>query len=357
MLLKRLQLQNFRNITFASLTLSHGVNLIHGRNASGKTSLLEAIYFIGHLRSFRTSSLSEIINNQTETLEVTCRIGNGDRIIPVGIRRSKDNLQVRADQQNINRAADLAALFPVIAIHPESYRLINGSPAQRRQYMDWGVFHVEHAFFGAWQDYRKALSQRNAALKSGQGRKLCGLWNITLAETADHIDRLRGNYLEALRPEILSLAENFFPGMDIRMDYRRGWKEGLELNDVLDSHFDLDKKRGFTQSGPHRAEIVFEIGGQSVQHGVSRGQQKLMVALLKLAQARQYAAASGRPCVLLYDDLAAELDSHHRSVVLHELSRMPVQLFVSAIDRIQVDVSAWHSAAVFHVEHGQVSAD
>ena len=115
---------------------------------------------------------------------------------------------------------------------------------------------------------------------------------------------------------------------------------------------DRDLKRGVTQSGPHRAELQIQVDGKSAQTGISRGQQKVLVALLKLAQVQQFTASSNRHCILLYDDLAAELDKNHRSQVLTVLKSMPTQLFLTAIEPEQMDLKDWPDVTVFHVEHG-----
>ncbi len=176
MQLSDLKIRDFRNLVDVELEPCSGVNLISGQNASGKTSLLEAIYYLSHLRSFRTVYLSDLINHQADRLQLFAKaVDSQHNLVPIGIERSRHALQVRARQKPVQRVADLTALFPVLAIHPDSYRLITGSPSERRAYLDWGVFHVEHGFFEAWQRYKKALSQRNAALRAAQRRRYCQL--------------------------------------------------------------------------------------------------------------------------------------------------------------------------------------
>ena len=190
--LKHLQIKNFRNLEDVELTPVKGVNLILGDNASGKTSLLEAIYYLSHIRSFRTPYVTDLILRNSNYLQLVANIETSDNLsIPLGIRRSRNKSEIRVNKQPIKRVSDIAAQFPVLAIHPDSYKLITGSPTQRRQYLDWGVFHVEHGFFKAWQRFRKALMQRNAALKSKQKFDVCQLWNNEINNTAHYIDELR----------------------------------------------------------------------------------------------------------------------------------------------------------------------
>ena len=192
MRLKKLQIKNFRNLQDVELTPVSGINVIYGENASGKTSILESIYYLSHLRSFRSKNINDIIQRDKDALQLVSRITTKDQNeIPLGVSRSKDKLVVRANKEPVKRVADVASLFPVISIHPDSYLLITGGPSERRSYIDWGVFHVEHSFFNAWQRFRVALNQRNAALKSRQESSFCKLWDKELAQSAEMIDKNR----------------------------------------------------------------------------------------------------------------------------------------------------------------------
>jgi DNA replication and repair protein RecF len=352
--LSQLQITDFRNLKTVELEPVAGINLITGKNASGKTSLLETIYYLSHVRSFRSLQVADLINRDASYLQLVAKIRNDQGEMPLGIRRSKTRMQIRCNQQPVKRVADLAAQFPVLAIHPDSYRLITGSPEERRQYLDWGVFHVEQGFFDIWQRYRKALSQRNAALRQKQAEKFCVLWDREIEQSANQIDSFRQAYFNKLDLYFKQLVARFFPAQDLMIEYRRGWNRDKSLSELMEQHFAKDCKQGFTYYGPHRADLVIRVQGQSAQTGISRGQQKLLVALLRLAQAQQFTAMKKQSCILLYDDLAAELDEKNRGLILAELASMQVQLFVTAIEAGQVDIAAWELKKMFHVEQGQL---
>ena len=356
MRLTQLNITNFRNIENAELTPVQGVNLIIGNNASGKTSLLEAIYYLSHVRSFRTQHVTDLIQRQNPYLQLVANIETiEEQTIPLGIRRSRNKSQIRVNKQPIKRVSDIAAQFPVLAIHPDSYKLITGNAAQRRQYLDWGVFHVEHGFFQAWQRFKKALAQRNASLKSKQKFEVCQLWNQEINNTAHYIDQLRQQYFDKLLPYFIFLTKQFFTDDIIDIEYKRGWSDDKQLIELLEENLQKERLRGYTTTGPQRAEITIKVNNQSAQTCISRGQQKTLVALMRLAQAMQFTEATKKPCVLLYDDLAAELDEKHRNQILAVLSTMNIQLFLTAIEKQQIDLSAWPVKRMFHVEHGQLS--
>ena len=353
MRLAQLQIKNFRNLQDVKLTPVHGVNLILGDNASGKTSLLEAIYYLSHVRSFRTQYVTDLILRHSPYLQLVANIETSDNsVLPFGIRRSRNKSEIRINKQPVKRVSDIAAQFPVLAIHPDSYKLITGSPSERRQYLDWGVFHVEHGFFKAWQRYKKALAQRNASLKSKQKFDVCQLWNKEINKTAHYIDLLRQQYFDKLTPYLDQLTKQFFCEDKVEIIYKRGWPVDRELVSLLEENLQKERLKGYTQYGPHRAEITIKVNGQSAQTCISRGQQKLLVALMRLAQAMQFTEATNNSCVLLYDDLPAELDANHRKLILSVLSKMNIQLFLTAIEKQQIDLSAWQQKQMFHVEHG-----
>jgi len=357
MRLTQLHIKNFRNLEDIQITPVQGVNLIVGDNASGKTSLLEAIYYLSHIRSFRTPYVTDLILRQRPYLQLVANIETvNQQTIPLGIRRSRNKSEIRVNKQPIKRVSDIAAQFPVLAIHPDSYKLITGSSSQRRQYLDWGVFHVEHGFFQAWQRFKKALAQRNASLKSKQKSDVCQLWNNEIHNTAHYIDQLRSQYFEKLSPYFYQLTKQFFNEDRVDIEYKRGWPVDRSLLTLLNENLHKERMRGYTTHGPHRAEIIMKVNGQSAQTCISRGQQKLLVALMRLAQAQQFTEATNSACVLLYDDLPAELDVNHRKSILSVLSSMNIQLFLTAIEKHQIDLSAWEVKKMFHVEHGKLES-
>ena len=152
------------------------------------------------------------------------------------------------------------------------------------------------------------------------------------------------------------MVNKFFPGQEIEFDYKRGWHVDESLEDLLKANVQKDKMKGFTYYGPHRSDLVIKVDGYSAQDGISRGQQKTLVALLKLAQSIYYSKCSNLDCVLLYDDLAAELDVTRKELVLSVLADMKVQLFLTSIEASQLDLSPWSEKRLFHVEHGRLKS-
>src|SRR5512145_3033326 len=189
MSLRHLDVRDFRCIASAELDFDDRCNLISGPNASGKTSLLEAIFFLGRGRSFRTPRTETLIRKGAEELLVAGKLAAGGRAPPLGVRYSRDGFEARAGGARIGSLAELAVTMPVQAIDPEVHRLVEEGPQERRRYLDWGVFHVEPRFVEQWRRYQRALKQRNAALRSDQPEAVVRAWDPELIDSGQIIAR------------------------------------------------------------------------------------------------------------------------------------------------------------------------
>ena len=350
-----LEVNQFRNLHRVSIEPDAELNIITGLNAAGKTSLLESIFYLSYGRSFRQGQYRDLIMADQDYFRLISKVNHKQTQSSIGIQRSSKEQLIRINQQTISRLSELSFLLPVIALHPDSHQLITAGPENRRHFMDWGLFHVEQSFFQVWKNYRKALSQRNAALRSHQDDSFCSLWNQALVENAEKIDQFRSNYLEKLNERLVIFAQQIFPQSIISLEYKKGWAEDVSYQSHLEKSLFKDREKGFTQSGPHRSDIKIKLDNKSAQTAISRGQQKKLVALLRLAQMDLFSEHTDRRCVLIYDDLPAELDADNRRILMQILSGMQVQLFVTAIESEQLDYSHYDSAKMFHVEHGAVS--
>ena len=351
-----LAVRDFRNVARAELAFSPGLNLFTGDNGAGKTSLLEALYFLGRAQSFRTAQPAQAIRSGAESLLVTGQLAAPDGgTTAVGVERSRTAARIRLAGRPVSGLAELVARFPFQVLTPDSHELLDGGPRARRRYLDWGVFHVEPSFLPTWRRFGRALQQRNAALRSHASLPELTVWDRELAVTADILDHQRATYIAELSPVLARYIAQFVEVPGLRWAYRRGWSPDMEYLAALQEGVETDRRYGFTRLGPHRADLAPLIGNRPAHERISRGQQKLIVTAMVLAQGALYQAQRGAPCLFLIDDLASELDSAHRQAVLGDLRDMGAQLFLTAIeDRLINDVE-WPASRQFHVEHGRVS--
>lgn len=352
MAILKLEILNLRNLAEVVIQPSPGLNFIFGPNGSGKTSLLEAIHCLGRGKSFRTHKSNHLINEDASSFTVVGRVQQRGRSQTVGMQRHSGNSQIRLDGHNISRASELTDILPIAVLDPGLHRLMEEGPELRRRFLDWGVFHVEHTFKGIWNNYRRCLAQRNAALRSGWTQSAITHWDHELASAAVQLDQARRTYLDNL----LAFARVFladFPAMaELDIRYQQGWREGDDYQSYLNSHYLSDKDRGFTQFGPHRADLRIRLNGMDARDFLSRGQQKVLVANLILAQCRQI-TAQDVATVVLVDDLPAELDLATRERLVQILRSTEAQIFLTATDPALFAMRQ-ESDAVFHVEHGHV---
>lgn len=352
--LTRLSLSHFRNITAAELELSPRFNLIVGANGSGKTSLLEALFYLGRVRSFRTAKPRHLIQSGADRFRLIGRLADAEGTEQtLGIERGPGGQTLRFAGRPVRQLAELVRALPIQLLHPDSHLILEGGPRYRRRYLDWGVFHVEHAYYGAWQRYSRALRQRNAALRSGARARDLAAWTPALLEAAEALHGLRTQYIAQLLPYVHSNLATLvdLPGLEFR--YQPGWPEEEGLEAALTARLDSDARRGFTQAGPHRADLLPVLDGVPAIERVSRGQQKQLVTALLLAQAELMMETNRQTCLFLIDDLPAELDAGHRARVLERLHHLGSQVFVTTTDAEAIPTAAGEGRR-FHVEHGQI---
>ena len=308
MTLRRVQVTDFRCLHQANLELDPHFTLISGPNASGKTSLLEAIYVLGRGRSFRTRRLDHLIRTGTRAHDHLRRGGAVGPARGLGVEGSKEGLRAKLGGERVASLAELAAALPVQIIDPEIHRLIEEGPGRRRRLLDWGVFHVEPGFVGHWQKYQQVLRQRNAALRSGLPAPVVSAWDGDLVRYGELITEARVRYVASLTP-IAQAAASDLLNLELTLSYRTGWARELTLREALGRSWRQDQESLATQVGPQRAELVIRVGALAAKDRISRGQQKLLAAVLLLSQMRLLPQDVGARPTLLLDDPAAELDA------------------------------------------------
>lgn len=345
--LASIQIENLRCLGSATLALAPRLTLIQGPNGSGKTSLLEAIFLAGRGRSFRTRLTERLIARDADYLRVFAETIDPTHRIGFEYRR-EGSYEARLDGRDVESLAELPGAFFVEVIDPDIHRLIEGGPAERRRWLDWGVFHVEQSFLPHWLRFSRALRQRNAALKAGQDPRI---WDAALAEHGTAVARLRADWLDTLRP-FWEQAVRRLSGLEIQLGYSQGWSQEKTLLEALQEGGERDRERGSTLSGPHRADVPLRLAGASARDVLSRGQQKLVSAALVLALLSRLHSPGGRPPTLLLDDPAAELDPQRLEGLVELVQELQCQLVITSL---APDLRLFgQPERMFHVEQGRL---
>ena len=352
MFIRQLDISHVRNITQAALVFDAQFNFFFGANGVGKTSVLEALYFLVSGKSFRTPRLRNFIQKDQQELLLFAAIGTGslDRDVKLGMRKHlAQAIEIKVNGEPQNSVLPIATLVPMHVIAPDRASLIDDDAECRRRFLDWGVFHVEQGFSVLWKQLRHVVKQRNALLKQHTSWLELESWSQLLLNLSAQIQILRADYLEQLEKSFRTLVTD--PGFEIKLD--QGWPSDRDLDECLKTSMLLDKRLGYSQYGAHRADVKLLYNGQLAKLHLSRGQRKLFNIYLVLAQIHHLYHAHGKRTVCLIDDLASELDVVNRKKIYELLNALDCQMFITGITVDPVLVEQNYKLKLFHVEQGR----
>ena len=374
MALVKLQTEYFRNLQSSPVSFLPSINLLYGENGSGKTSILESIGYLGLGRSFRVNRHQAVVSHGEQKLTVFGGLDRGheDHDAPeevdgtirhrLGISRnvSEKETRLRLDGEPVRSMSALAKYLPVSVIDPGVFDIVAGGPGKRRQFLDWLVFHVEPFFGSSWQQCQRVTSQRNQILRNGRlDEALMKVWDAQYQELAESITQARYKTFSRFSDAFFHLVgEISAPWVDgLKVDFYPGWDQKVALLEVLRSHRDQELKMGHTLYGPNRADIRLRFQGRPVAETFSRGQQKTLVILMKIAQGMVLSDLKKQVTFLL-DDINAELDISHRAMLAQKLNEVRCQVFMTSIEAPRPE-QLWQQPLpqyrMFHVEHGRMT--
>lgn len=415
MYIKRLLINDFRNLEYVELTPCSGFNFICGPNGSGKTSIIEAIHYLSLARSFRTSSYQYLIRQGQPqfTLFAQVQADNAELDTTIGLLRPRNGEPViKINSDPITRMVDLIDHIYVQIIHPQGVELITKSAEVRRAFIDWGVYYTDPEFKQLWLQYRKTLKQRNtllrrdgpkkryqspfsdftpqlnegisglqgeasltlnAALASNLGFEQqnfgcdkhgfdqpnfgfdeMGVWDEALARLSEQITQKRQAYLEQLQVILQDIVGQFLPDFHIKFELNQGWEKGQDLRVLLAQNLEKDRGLGYTLYGCHRADLKIKNNNISAGATLSRGQLKMLVYAMRLAQGMLLRQLTNRTCIYLIDDLNSELDDRAQRILLDTLVSCQHQVFISNIQQELLFPSDTSQCKVFNLESGKV---
>ncbi len=355
-LILSLQTTCFRNLSSIHIEPAPHINIFLGHNGAGKTSLLESIFYASTGRSFRTQHGQQLIQEDTDALSICLTLSQYDTSFPLGVTRHRSGMkQLRVHAQSVDRWSELAHHLPISLLSHANQRFLSHGPSIRRAFLDWLLFHVEPSFLGWWQQSQRALKQRNAALKSGYPNADLHYWNESLSSSAEAIDRMRSHILAAWQPCFLELCQTFLPQYAFTLYYHRGWPASTSLTEALEKSWNRDCQLGYTQMGPHRANLDICVNSIPAQARLSQGQQKLLAHALYLSQGIFLTQHNRQQAIYLVDDLADTLDQQAQKNLLAQLISLNNQIFMTAIHAASLPkILADCHTKMFHVEQGKI---
>ena len=332
MILRQLHLRHFRNYDELAIDLNHQINEIVAENGKGKTNLLEAIYCLGLIKSFRTSNDSEIVQFGHDHFTISADLEN-----ELGVKHKEvihyenKRKSVTIDGKRVSKHSALLGFLPVVLFVPEDHRITSGTPAERRKFIDILLSQADQRYLQVLQEYNKVLKQRSKLLARVQeGRAAADelhAWDLSLATAGYQLTKLRIDFLN----EISAKLEHFYAVISNQQGHLQAryspsdskTQEGVdEYRQRLLTLRNHEIQRQQTLIGPHRDDIQFSIDARDVRRHTSRGEQKSVLLALKLVEFQYLHEKSKTKPVLLLDDISSELDSERQEHFLANLEEV-----------------------------------
>lgn len=357
MQLTHLTLHNFRNIEKAELQPDRFFNVFYGLNAQGKTNLLEGIYLLGSLKSFRTTRNSDLIRLNFSGARIKGRSLKNNVSDEMCLDINKEGKTARLNGKIVSQPENYLNRLRPVVFSPEEVNLAKGGPAGRRRLIDRAVFQATPEFLKIFQNYERQLKQRNRLLKEKKSAAELAPWTDVLIKTGAQIRLARKNYIDLIRSGFLDCYKNISGGYEqaeiiYKPDITTLEQLESEFADELSRQKDQELKYGITLNGPHRDDIRFQLQDQSLREFGSQGQQRSFILSLKIAQVIDLEKRYSEPPLLLLDDLLGELDKKRQEYFFEFLLKMQGQVFITTTEMEPLVASGINKGSYFQVKEG-----
>lgn len=363
MIIKGIRLINFRNYISMSASFGSGVNILVGKNAQGKTNLLEAIYMCSTGRSFRTLRDKEIISFGKKEAYVGAElsIGELEKFTEIKLESDKPK-RIRMNKVELKSYKELNTGLKVVVFFPDDLKLVKEGPGNRRNYLDTSISQLKPVYHHNLSRYYKALIQRNNLLKSRRSlselSELLEVFDVQLAKLGTLISMEREQYIKRIKKEARDIHSKITSGKEeLDIEYNTNIPAGASLLDIEEKYLDqLRKGRsrdieiGSTSIGPHRDDFTPSINGKDLRTFGSQGQQRTLVLTLKLSEVKILKKETGYYPVLLLDDVYSELDEDRRGFLTGLFSE--TQTFITVTDAVETDSLKDFDKTIFYVMEG-----
>lgn len=355
MFIKRIKINKFRNIDNAVIEPGKNINYIIGSNAQGKTSLVEAIYTVSLLKSFRTNNIDETIKDKASMAEIEVLIDNNcvENIIKFKYGKKNKICELNGKKPESNK---FYSYLNTIIFHPEEVNYIGNYPLYRRNLLDRSIFLSDYNYIDTIKNYNRCLKQRNILLKSKSENYDC--WKNQLIKYGAQIIKKRLNYLEEVNNFFVSDLFKKICDEKYNIEYSNNYTDIANIENFLDKQFINKKERefylGYTLVGPHRDDINFFINNKSANKYSSQGQKRSLIISFKTAQINIYRKNHGFFPILILDDMNSELDSNRKNVLVQNILNNSGQTFITSTDITNINIIS--GSKIFKVANGVVSS-
>lgn len=358
MFLERLIIRNFRNLCDVELNFDSKINIFVGENGAGKTNLLEAIYFLGILKSFRTNQDREIVKFGKKDFFLNAKILKKDTQADITIAFTSNKKEVKINNKTLNKIIDLIGQLRIVIFSPEDLNIVKGSPAVRRRFVDIELAQISPKYLYNLQRYLKILKHRNQTLSAIKKNRVIDIkelevWNDQLVEIGTQIISKRKELIIKLNPLINELYYKITKDSEeLKIKYKPCVVEE-EFRRILYERQEDEIRQEITLFGPHRDDISFYINEVNARHFASQGQQRTIAICLKLAELKNIYQQTGEFPILLLDDVTSELDKNRTEAVLSFINGN-IQVFLTTTDLSHINSNFVKTACIFKIKQGKV---
>ncbi|MEM9864741.1 MAG: DNA replication/repair protein RecF [Myxococcota bacterium] len=334
---ERLFVRGYRNLAPLDLTPGPQFNVVSGDNGAGKSNLLEAIHYLGALRSFRGAKAGDLIAIDADDARIRARIAGEvlPRTFDAALSRTKAR-QLRLDEKRPRAIALWHGAVQMVLFHPGDAGLAMGPPEPRRAYLDRILEQMDPTYSSALAAYSKALRSRNRLLKQEDvDRRSIDAFNVILSQSGAVVGQTRAALVADLAPRA-EAAFREVAGVELPLRVRyapRVEPTQSAIAQALEASYAKDRARGFTADGPHGDDLSLEVRDVAAKHHASQGQHRALVLALKVAELDVLGARTGRVPILLLDDVSSELDRSRNRRFFELLARLGGQVFLTTTHR------------------------
>ena len=358
MIIKSLELADYRNYDTLSLNFDKGVNILYGDNAQGKTNILEAVYVAATTKSHRGSKDREIINFDKEEAHIRTYVEKDGVQTRVDMHlRKTGNKGIAIDGQKIKRAADLLGLCNVVFFSPEDLGIIKNGPSERRRFMDMELCQLDKTYLHDLNNYNKIINQRNKLLKdmyfSPGLMETLSVWDMQLAGFGSKVIERRRKFVEQLNPIIASIHRELSGGREKLEILYEPDTESEDFERKLRINRERDIKMKTTSVGPHRDDFAFLIDNIDARKFASQGQQRTAALSLKLSEIELVKNMINDSPILLLDDVLSELDSGRQQLLCNSIGN--IQTIITCTGLEDFINNRFEINRIFKVKEGTVT--
>lgn len=357
MIIKTIELENYRNYTHLQMNFDRQTNILYGDNAQGKTNILEAVYLCGTTKSHKGSKDKDVIRFENQEAHIRSIVCKKDIDYKIDMHLKKNRTKgIAINGVPIKKASELFGIVNIVFFSPEDLNIIKDGPSERRRFIDLELCQLDKVYLFNLGNYNKIVNQRNKLLKDiglkPELKETLCIWDEQLVKYGIQIIRNRKSFISQLNEIIFGIHKNLSGNKEsLILKYEPNTEE-TEFSGLLKKNIEKDLKQRLTSVGPHRDDLCFFVNGIDIRKYGSQGQQRTAALSLKLAEIELVKKIISDMPILLLDDVLSELDSHRQNYLLNSLGNIQTIITCTGLD--EFINNRFHINKIYKIVEGSV---